>query len=248
VAVQIKIDDLGAGSVQIGNPLQAINYFTTFFYCPFTRQVYLISMVLSIRQYLFNPHHKILTPLLCLRSFWPLEFGTLADINRGITFALSIQAKTRIYKRLLQENNICLVTMAGTAILIKNWLGRKQVDQHIEVMHKSLSLAEIMLEAIEYLQQKTREGCFEEMVEIFVSLVIAFQEINQAIQPALSQLEKDQLEEAVLDLFDAFEMVSSVFKKGSQSGALESVENALVPCFKQWHLALRHCLGKYTLS
>jgi hypothetical protein len=122
------------------------------------------------------------------------------------------------------------------------------MNQYIEVMQKSLVLAETMLEATDYLHRKTIEGRFKATAGVFTDTVAAFQEINQALQLVFPKLKENRLEEVTSKLFEAFDMVSCLFNEKSHSRVLELVENVFLPRFGQWHTELKRCLKRYILS
>lgn len=108
------------------------------------------------------------------------------------------------------------------------------MEKHLNVMKKTVELAESCVETLEYIKSKLNQGSFEETVPLMNDLVIGFYQIEVSMQRYFDQLSVKRIEEKSNQLRSAMEHTVTAYEQRLSGKALEVIQFNLLPSCKRW--------------
>lgn len=117
------------------------------------------------------------------------------------------------------------------------------MDEQVEVNKKILKLAATMQEGLEYVKGKVKEGEVEKAFTVLLDITHAFVTVETAMQPFLSQLPGNCMQEKTDRLRSALAAVTDEYEDNKGLKSREILQFILEPAFRNWQEELERTLA-----
>jgi len=122
------------------------------------------------------------------------------------------------------------------------------MNQQIDVIKQILELMNTMAEGIAFVKGKLDQQSPEEAVNVLLDTTNAFATIELALQPILSKLPENSIQEKIDRLRSALATMVSEYEQNQGRKGQEILQFNLEPAFKNWQTELEQVLKPYILN
>lgn len=117
--------------------------------------------------------------------------------------------------------------------------------ENYEIIRQSLDLSESIGEGLEHISRQLDKGCYEEATPLFQDVIQAFMSIQMAVEPYLNTLPCNSLISLNRDIQNTLELIVTSYEKSSWNVLRETVQQKLLPFYREWKNELIGTLGSY---
>lgn len=122
------------------------------------------------------------------------------------------------------------------------------MKKYLDVIRRTLELADTCLQGLEHAKTCINEGRFEDGIIMLHDAVFGYYQMEKALVPVLANLPGTKMCPLSEALNNALNTVVSVQERGERAKALELMQFSVVPAYKKWHAELNRCLRPYVAS
>jgi hypothetical protein len=122
------------------------------------------------------------------------------------------------------------------------------VKKYIDIIRKTLDLADTCLEGLEHVKACINKGRFEDGLIMLHDSVQGYYHMEKALVPVLAKLPANGMGPLSEALRNALDAVISIQERGERAKVLELMQFVVVPAYKKWHTELNRCLRPYVAS
>jgi len=122
------------------------------------------------------------------------------------------------------------------------------MEREVELKKRVLELSETTLEGLEHIRVRTANGHFEETFSLFYDTVNSFHEMVKVIQPMLSELKQNMLEEKAAQVTRGMDLLLSAYEGSAGMPPLEILQFTLLPKYRDWKRELKDALEPFIVS
>lgn len=122
------------------------------------------------------------------------------------------------------------------------------MECEVELKKRVLELSETTLEGLEHIRVRTSNGHFEETFSLFYDTVNSFHEMVKVIQPMLSELKQNMLEEKAAQVTRGMDLLLSAYEGSAGMPPLEILQFTLLPKYRDWQRELKDALEPFIVS
>ncbi|MEN6461775.1 MAG: hypothetical protein ABFC94_10440 [Syntrophomonas sp.] len=117
-----------------------------------------------------------------------------------------------------------------------------------EVTSGIVDLLSTILEGLEHIRNRLREGHLADTMYLFEDITRAFYSINNSLEPIISELPENQLLSLTDQLINIMEDMTTAYKQDDIEKSKADMQFLLLPGFKKWKIELERCLNIYNAS
>lgn len=122
------------------------------------------------------------------------------------------------------------------------------MEQHVDIMRRSLELCETILEGLVHIQKNLNEGNSEQTLYLFEDVLTAYTTICTSIEPVIDSIKETRLEDAHKSLNTLTELVVSAYEQRNYGKVQEILQFSLIPQFKRWKEQLEQSFHPHIIS
>ncbi|UNC91723.1 hypothetical protein [Candidatus Contubernalis alkaliaceticus] len=122
------------------------------------------------------------------------------------------------------------------------------MNDQIEVMKQIVELTDTMEEGLEHVKGQLDQRSPEKAIQLLFDTTNAFTHIEKAVQPILSEIPENNIQEKTDKLRSALSAMVGEYEGNSGLKGREILQFILEPAFKNWRFELKEVLMPYTLS
>jgi len=120
--------------------------------------------------------------------------------------------------------------------------------EQVEVMRQIIELTETMEEGLEHIKDTLNQRTPKKAIRMLLDTTTAFTHIETVVEPMLTELPENSIEEKTDRLRSALAIMVSEYEENNGLRGREILQFTLEPAFKDWRAELQEVLMPYTLS
>ncbi|MBU9711756.1 hypothetical protein [Evansella tamaricis] len=122
------------------------------------------------------------------------------------------------------------------------------MDKYIEVMKRTKELTDTMLEGLEHINELFKDGKYEETIQLFESVVVAYTTIQNSLEPIKEKLNNGDLESTTKNFNHILELVVDYYETKDYGRVQEVIQFTLLPHVKKWRGELETAFEPFLTS
>lgn len=122
------------------------------------------------------------------------------------------------------------------------------MNKYVEVINRTVELAETIQEGLEFIQSKLSEAALEDTSFMLNNVIQGIDAIQASLEPMIKEMNIVMDETAFNRLLQSLDNMVQAYEQNDQNKAVSILDSSLIRSYGDWKRQLCNVLEQYTLS